>query len=90
MSNPSVAEVVTGVINRVLTDSGRPARQPGSDDTLTGTLGLDSLDLAVLVVGLEQALGVDPFRQGARAVRTYGELVELYTTASNASGKTTP
>jgi acyl carrier protein len=48
------------------------------EDALVGTLGLDSLDLAVLVVGLEQALGVDPFRQGARPVTSFGELVKLY------------
>jgi acyl carrier protein len=78
MRQEPVGDVVAGVINRVLTDSGRPPRTLQPDDTLTGTLGLDSLDLAVLVVGLEQALGVDPFRAGARAVQTYGELVALY------------
>jgi acyl carrier protein len=78
MNQSSVGEVVAQVINRVLTDSGRPARQLQAADTLTANLGLDSLDLAVMVVGLEQALGVDPFRQGAAAVLTYGELVTLY------------
>lgn len=74
----AVATSVAQVINRVLTDSGRPAREIQASDTLTGAIGLDSLDLAVLVVGLEQSLGVDPFRQGASAVQTVGELVELY------------
>jgi acyl carrier protein len=78
MMQENVSDVVARVINRVLTDSGRPARQLQSDDTLTGDIGLDSLDLAVLVVGLEQVLDVDPFRAGARAVQTYGQLVELY------------
>ena len=81
MNVEEVQSAVATVINRVLTDSGRPAKtiQPG--DTLTGTLGLDSLDLAVLVVGLEQSLGVDPFRTGAQPVRSVEELVELYRSA---------
>jgi acyl carrier protein len=78
MTSESVADVISRVINRILTDSGRPARRLQADDSLVGTVGLDSLDLAVLVVGLEQALGVDPFRQGARPVTTFAQLVELY------------
>jgi acyl carrier protein len=85
MNGQGVDEVVAQVINRVLVESGRPSRQLRADDTLTGTLALDSLDLAVLVVGLEQALGVDPFRQGAHPVRTYRELVELYTSTLDAT-----
>lgn len=66
------------VIHRVLTESGRDVRPISDDDALTGGLELDSLDLAVTVVGLEQELGVDPFRDGATPVRTFGELVLLY------------
>jgi acyl carrier protein len=83
MTCQSVADVTSRVINRILTDSGRPARSLREDDTLVGALGLDSLDLAVLVVGLEQDLGVDPFRQGARPVTTFGQLVKLYESAVN-------
>ena len=46
-----IRATVAEVVNRVLTDSGRPARQFDDDDILTKTIGLDSLDLAVLVVG---------------------------------------
>lgn len=73
-----VRRVAVSVIHGVLTDSGRHPRPLADDDTLTGTLGLDSLDLAVTVVGLEQQLGVDPFRDGASPVQTFGELVNLY------------
>lgn len=83
----SVAQVTARVINRILTDSGRPERTLRDEDALVGTLGLDSLDLAVLVVGLEQALGVDPFRQGARPVTTFGELVRLYESVLSESGR---
>ncbi len=76
--NESIRNTVGQVINRVLTDTGRGTREYNNDDTLTGTIGLDSLDLAVMVVGLEQSLGVDPFRTGAHPVQTFGELVALY------------
>jgi len=78
MADQDVHSTVVDVINRVLSDSGRPTRSIENDDTFTGTLGRDSLDLAVMVVGLEQQLGVDPFRAGAKPVANVGQLVELY------------
>ena len=78
MTRAVVTIKVTEVINRVLTDTGRVPREFQTEETLTGTIGLDSLDLAVLVVGLEQALGVAPFRSGAAPVATFGQLVALY------------
>ncbi len=81
MTTDRVRATVAQVINRVLTESGRAARELQDDDTLTGLIGFDSLDLAVLVVGLEQSLGIDPFRTGARPVQTFGELVDLYRSA---------
>ena len=74
----TVRKTLEAVINRVLTESGRAARSFSAEDTLTDTIGLDSLDLAVTVVALEQELGVDPFRSGAPVVRTFAELVRLY------------
>ena len=73
-----VRQTAEMVINRVLVESGRAPRQIRDDDILTSTLGLDSLDLATAVVHLERELGVDPFREGADEVQTYGELVSLY------------
>ena len=74
----NVRDVAEKVIHRVLTDTGRPTRDLEDDDTLIDSIGLDSLDLAVLVVRLEEHLGVDPFREGAEPVRTFGALVSLY------------
>ena len=88
MTQNSVHDIVCEVINRVLNDSGRSAREFQSDDSLIGTIGLDSLDLAVMVVGMEQALGVDPFRSGAAPVATFGELVDLYANASQPPDQT--
>lgn len=45
---------------------------------LGGGLPLDSLDLAGLVVELENATGIDPFRKGFVNFRTAGELARLY------------
>jgi|GEM_PF-460215 len=73
-----IRDTISEVINRVLADAGRPRREISGQDTLTGSLGLDSLDLAVVVVGLEQQLGVDPFRNGAPPIRTFDQLVALY------------
>jgi acyl carrier protein len=39
---------------------------------------MDSLDLAVLVVELEERIGKDPFKDGFVNFRTAGELADLY------------
>ncbi len=72
---------IVAAVNKILSDSGRPACQPGDQDTLSHDLGLDSLDLAVLIVTLEEHLGVDPFRDGWTAVHTLGDLVDVYVEA---------
>jgi acyl carrier protein len=54
-----------------------PALTP--DTPLDGTLGLESLDLAELVVRLEQAFGTDPFAEGnVPQVGNVRELAALY------------
>jgi acyl carrier protein len=45
---------------------------------LEGSLPVDSLDLAAIVVELESATGRDPFREGFINFRTVGDLVRLY------------
>ena len=69
---------IMDTINKVRTDSGRDAVDGKDGDLLTGELGLDSLDLAVLVVSLEKKLGVDPFRNGSATARTLQDLVTVY------------
>ena len=51
-----------------------------TDDTvlLGGSLGIDSLDLAALVVTLTQISRSDPFAEGFIEFRTAGELIRLY------------
>ena len=77
----SVAEIrsrITATLDQVVLDSGRQPQAWSDDQTLLGDMGLDSLELAVLVVQLERDLGVDPFRQGAQGVRTLGDLTSCY------------
>jgi acyl carrier protein len=73
-----VSAAVTSAIHRVLAESGRPVREFAHDDVLTDNIGLDSLDLAIVVVQLERQLGVDPFRKEAAPVPTFGAMVALY------------
>lgn len=49
---------------------------------LGGTLPLDSLDLAGIVVELATATGYDPFRDGLINFRTVGQLARLYAGAA--------
>ena len=78
MADGRVQTVIRDIITRILSDAGRPTSEIQDSQSLTGDLELDSLDLAVLVVGLEQELHVDPFREGAAPVQTVGELAALY------------
>lgn len=78
MTKPHIREAVERSIHRILQESGRPTQPLSDDDALMAGIGLDSLDLAVLVVSLEEELGVDPFRDGRGAVRTVGELTAVY------------
>lgn len=50
----------------------------GGSVFLGDDLPVDSLDLATLLVVLEQKLKVDPFRRGFRRFATAGELAALY------------
>lgn len=76
-------DTICTIINRVRTDSGREAMEIRDDHQLTAEIGLDSLDLAQLVVAIEKELGVDPFRDGSASARTVGELVAVYEQATS-------
>jgi acyl carrier protein len=75
---PEIRTAVEAEIQRVLEESGRPVVSLRDDDSLFVTLGLDSLDLAQVVVALEQSLKVDPFRKRGISIRTFGDLVQAY------------
>jgi acyl carrier protein len=71
-------DVVERAIQHVLSNSGRAGQLLKDEDLLFGKIGLDSLDLAQVVVALEQELKVDPFRKSGRPIRTFGDLVRAY------------
>lgn len=54
--------------------------QPVTEQTLLlgGALGIDSLDLAGIVVNLSEISRKDPFADGFIEFRTVGELARLY------------
>jgi acyl carrier protein len=65
---------------RILREKGAnvPALNPGIA-FLGGSMDFDSLDLATLIVALEERTGTDPFRSGFKDFTTVGELASLYT-----------
>lgn len=81
-----IALAVHEAILAVYRDTGRPQRETPASALLGRDLGLDSLDLAQVIVLLERDLGVDPFRDPQAGVplpqlRTVDDLVGLYSAA---------
>ena len=81
MLRNSICESIVDVAR----DAGRDISEINDNDLLREKLGLDSLDLAVVVVRLEQRLGIDPFRIQHRSVRTVGDLISAYEEMTQAS-----
>jgi acyl carrier protein len=79
-SAESIRATVQHAIQKVLENSGRDRHTFEDDELLAVEVGLDSLDLAQVVVLLEQQLGVDPFRKRGAAIRTFADLVRAYRT----------
>lgn len=79
-SDSEVFAMIQEEVNTILEEQGHPARRISADDRLNAELGLKSLDLARLVVGLEVRTGADPFQElvPISSVRTVGDLREAY------------
>ena len=75
-----IETIVHAHIHAILEDRGDNAMAVSGADKLNATLGLTSLDLALLVAELEVALGVDPFAKlvSVTAVRSVDDLVGAY------------
>ena len=68
----------------IVAEKGETLPAVGSSAVFLGSgLPVDSLDLAPLLVVLEQKLKVDPFRRGLRLFSTVGELAALYAAELN-------
>jgi acyl carrier protein len=79
MDTAGATSLVIEVVNAQITEKGETA--PGLEEgtaLLGGTLPIDSLDLAVIVIKLREATGKDPFESGFINFRTVGELARLY------------
>lgn len=90
-----VLAAIRAAVETVYRDTARSPRDVAADALLGADLGLDSLDMAQIVVLLERSLGVDPFRDHAPAaqrgpVRTVGHLVTLYSSALDSAADSRP
>lgn len=87
-SEDKVAEVVRGAVSAVMRERGLDTSRIAADAKLSDTLGLKSMDLAQIVLTLEDELGADPFREiPITSIRTVGDLTRAYTvTLGLASG----
>ncbi len=75
----SVLERILASVRDVLQAKGLKLPALSSSTPLLKTdIGLDSLDLAGLLVELEYFSGIDPFSRGFQEFRTAGELARLY------------
>lgn len=79
MTESEVLQQIQTLVHNALSSKG-VAKRPVEADTelLGGGLGIDSLDLAMLVRELEDITGDDPFKDGFIDFRTAGELAKLY------------
>lgn len=74
-----VIDIIVRETRALLQAKGEAAGEIGAETRfLDGDLALDSLDLAVLIVELEEITGRDPFRDGFREFTTVAELAALY------------
>lgn len=75
----SMFALIAEELGRIAADKGEVLPALTADSVFLGAdLPIDSLDLATLLVVLEQRTGQDPFRAGFRHFTTLGELAALY------------
>ncbi len=63
---------------KILTNKGLATVGISSTSRFLTDLGMDSLDLATLIVTLEDLTQRDPFREGFKTFHTVAELAALY------------
>ncbi len=75
----STLEKIVSEFDLVFRNKGMVSPSMSPDTVLDGSLGLESLDFAEVVLRLEQVFGVDPFGQDTiPEVRTLSDLCSLY------------
>jgi acyl carrier protein len=79
MNVTQVVSTIDTLVQDALKQRGFPLQPVTADTLLLGaSLGIDSLDLAAIVVQLSEETGKDPFEDGFIDFRTVGELACLY------------
>lgn len=79
MQRQEVLALIGHLVNQQRAVNDLPSVEVGPDSRLLGdSLGIDSLDLAAIVVELEERTGLDPFAQGIVNFQTAGALADLY------------
>lgn len=83
LTAPTLAQIESVVHERIralLAERAGEVGQLSGNEKLSATLGLSSLDLALLVAELEAQLGVDPFAKlvSITSVRSVDDLVRAY------------
>jgi hypothetical protein len=79
MTTDEAQASIIGVVSEILREKGRREPQMAADTLLLGgPLGMDSLDLAVVVIRMGELTAKDPFENGFIDFRTIREMAELY------------
>jgi acyl carrier protein len=83
LTAPTLGQIEATVherIRAILAERAEEVAHLSGTEKLSATLGLSSLDLALLVAELEAQLGVDPFAKlvSITSVRSVGDLVRAY------------
>lgn len=87
MTNEQLLSTIRETVVRTLTEKGLPSQDVTRETVLLGSsLGIDSLDLAAIVVELTEATEKDPFQHGFIEFRTVGELIDLYSSDNSSHG----
>lgn len=72
-------DLIREELTQILSDKGAATGEIAADTPLlNGPLDIDSLDLATLVVALEEKTGLTPFADGFVLFHTAGELAALF------------
>jgi acyl carrier protein len=79
MTQSDTLTTVIGEFRTVFKNKGIDPPALSADTLLNGSLGLESLDFAEVVMRLEQVFGKDPFSNGTvPELSTLGDLCSLY------------
>jgi len=90
-SRDAIARRVAGTIAEVMAQRGLDPAAIAPEAKLSDTLGLKSMDLAQIVLDLEDGLETDPFQTiPITSIRTVGDLIEAYAAALGVGGAVAP